>query len=247
MSLNFLIFIFIFLVIIVEPCIAESIGEYNNVPVLSALSPDKESPQATGTTVAWSAVSSDSENDPIEFQFLLDGAVVQDWSSSPVWSWNADQAGAHIVEAKARDGQHDQNGDSSKSADFEIVLPSTNDPLLGISPTISQEKDLSVGNGQVSKTQDAIENSKNTLENSPPIFRSISPADFKIEGGSNVKFTWMVSDSENDPLTYAYSTNMDYKIIESISRSPWTYTVPNYIPGNYQIKILGERWNAWWL
>ncbi|MGV8174452.1 MAG: PKD domain-containing protein [Methanothrix sp.] len=103
----------------------------NDTPVMSELSSDKQSPQVTGTAIAWTASASDSEYDPLEFQFLLDGAVVQDWSSSPVWNWNADQVGSHVIAAKVRDGKHDANGDSFKSAAFEIIVqPSNYAPVL---------------------------------------------------------------------------------------------------------------------
>ncbi|MGV8175007.1 MAG: hypothetical protein ACP5OU_04835, partial [Methanothrix sp.] len=116
----------------------EIVPPANSAPLLSDLSPDRESPQATGTAVAWSAVASDSENDPLEFQFLIDGAVAQDWSANPVWTWNADLVGSHVIDAKVRDGQHDSNGDSSKSASFEIVPPANNAPVLD---TLTSDKE----------------------------------------------------------------------------------------------------------
>ncbi|MDD1740201.1 MAG: hypothetical protein LUQ30_05155, partial [Methanothrix sp.] len=74
----------------------------NQAPILSSLLPDIESPQQTGTTVAWTASAEDAESDPLEFQFSIDGNVAQDWSASPTWLWNADQAGMHTIEVKAR-------------------------------------------------------------------------------------------------------------------------------------------------
>ena len=80
----------------------------NTAPVMSSLTADKESPQVTGTAVALTAVASDAENDPLQFQFSMDGQVMQDWSESPVWSWTAaaEQVGPHAIEAKVRDGKH---------------------------------------------------------------------------------------------------------------------------------------------
>ena len=100
----------------------------NNAPVMSSLTADKESPQVTGTAVIWTAVASDAENDPLQFQFSMDGQVMQDWSDSPVWSWTAaaEQVGQHAIEAKVRDGKHNAEGDSASSANFEIVLPPNN-------------------------------------------------------------------------------------------------------------------------
>ena len=54
---------------------------------MSSLTADKESPQVTGSAVAFTAAASDPENDPLQYLFLLDGQVVQDWSDSLSWSW----------------------------------------------------------------------------------------------------------------------------------------------------------------
>ncbi|MDD1751331.1 MAG: hypothetical protein LUO89_15820, partial [Methanothrix sp.] len=104
----------------------------NNAPVMSSLTADKESPQVTGTAITWTAVASDPESDPLQFQFSLDGQAVSDWSDSPVWIWtaSAEQVGQHVIEARVRDGKHNAEGDSSKSANFEIVLPPNNAPAL---------------------------------------------------------------------------------------------------------------------
>ncbi|MFA6371729.1 MAG: hypothetical protein WCW68_03810, partial [Methanothrix sp.] len=93
----------------------------DNAPVMSSLNADKESPQVTGTAVTWTAAASDAETDPLQFQFSLDGQVMQDWSDSPVWSWTAtkEQVGQHVIAAKVRDGKHNAEGDSSSSANFE--------------------------------------------------------------------------------------------------------------------------------
>ncbi|MDD2756868.1 MAG: SdrD B-like domain-containing protein, partial [Methanothrix sp.] len=104
----------------------------NNVPVLSSLLADKESPQVTGSAITWTASASDTENDPLQYQFALDGQVAADWSDSPVWIWTAsiEQIGAHVVTAIVRDGKHNPKGDATASANFEIVLPPNNAPVL---------------------------------------------------------------------------------------------------------------------
>ena len=50
---------------------------------MSSLTADKESPQVTGTAVVWTAVASDAENDPLQYQFSMDGQLLQDWSRQP--------------------------------------------------------------------------------------------------------------------------------------------------------------------
>ncbi|MCX6679658.1 MAG: hypothetical protein NTX42_04740 [Methanothrix sp.] len=104
----------------------------NQKPAIINFSPDKQSPQETGSTITWTVESMDAENDPLQFLFSLDGQVLQDWSNSPVWSWTAtkEQVGGHVIEARVRDGKHNPDGDSTSSANFEIVLPPNNAPAL---------------------------------------------------------------------------------------------------------------------
>ena len=101
----------------------------NQAPALSQLSPDRQSPQMTGTVVTWSASASDAEGDPVQFQFSIDGNAVQDWSDSPTWSWTPDQAGVYTIAVSARDAEHPQ-GTEPLSASFEIVLPPNQPPAL---------------------------------------------------------------------------------------------------------------------
>ena len=76
----------------------------------------------------------------------MDGQVVQDWSYSPIWSWTAakDQVGQHVIEAKVRDGKHNQDGDSSSSANFEIFFAPNNAPVMS-SLTADKESPQMVG------------------------------------------------------------------------------------------------------
>ncbi|HNX08500.1 MAG TPA: SdrD B-like domain-containing protein [Methanothrix sp.] len=99
---------------------------------MSDLVSDKTSPQMTDSTIVWTAAATDAESDPLQYQFALDGTVAQDWSDSATWSWTAtsEQVGSHVIEVKVRDGKHSLQGDSSKSAPFEIVLPPNNAPAL---------------------------------------------------------------------------------------------------------------------
>ena len=118
----------------------------NTAPVMISLTADKESPQVIGTAVALTAVASDAENDPLQYQFSMDGQVVQDWSDSPVWSWtaSAEQVGPHAIEAKVRDGKHNAEGDSASGANFEIVLPPNTAPAM-ISLTADKESPQVIG------------------------------------------------------------------------------------------------------
>ncbi len=91
----------------------------NQKPIIIAFGPDKLSPQVTGSTITWTVEFVDSDNDPLQFQFTLDGQVMQDWSDSPVWSWttSTEMIGSHSIEVKVKDNKHNQEGDSSKAID----------------------------------------------------------------------------------------------------------------------------------
>jgi len=104
----------------------------NQKPAIINFGPDKLSPQEIGSTITWTVEFMDADDDPLQFQFALDGQIVQDWSDSPVWIWTAsiEQVGKHVVTANVRDGKHNPEGDSSANANFEIVLPPNNAPVM---------------------------------------------------------------------------------------------------------------------
>jgi protocatechuate 3,4-dioxygenase beta subunit len=169
----------------------------NNAPALSSLTADKESPQVTGTAVIWTAVASDAENDPLQFLFSLDGQVVQDWSDSAVWSWTAtkEQVGQHVIEARVRDGKHNAEGDSTSSANFEIVLPPNNPPVL---------TDLA---------SDLV---------SPQL------------SGTIVTWTAQANDPESDPISYRFLVN-GTPATDWQPENLWTWTA--MLPGTSQISV----------
>ncbi|MCX6672245.1 MAG: hypothetical protein NTY37_00485, partial [Methanothrix sp.] len=87
----------------------------NEPPKLTALLPDKESPQSAGTAVEWTATANDANKDLILYRFWLQGPstgytwkIVQDWSIKNHWTWtNAPtDAGSYRVFVYARDGKH---------------------------------------------------------------------------------------------------------------------------------------------
>ncbi|OYV11436.1 MAG: Cna B domain-containing protein, partial [Methanosaeta sp. ASM2] len=97
----------------------------NQPPTLSSLLPDKESPQQTGSTVAWTASAEDLEGDPISYRFLLNGTPVSDWQTEGQWIWTAGEPGTSTVTVQAKDSQHDgpQGESGNLSRDFTITSP----------------------------------------------------------------------------------------------------------------------------
>ena len=97
----------------------------NLPPEIITLNPDLTSPQEVGAVVIWKANAIDPENDPIYYEFLLNGPgtrgtwkVVQDWSTNNIWTWNVkdDDVGSSDVSVLIRDAKH---ADASNMDDFK--------------------------------------------------------------------------------------------------------------------------------
>jgi len=87
----------------------------NEPPRLTALLPDKKSPQSAGTPIKWTATANDVNKDPMLYQFWLNGPatrgtwkVVSDWSMKNQWTWNnaPTDAGSYRIYVYVRDGKH---------------------------------------------------------------------------------------------------------------------------------------------
>ncbi len=59
----------------------------NNPPEVVDLAADLASPQIAGAAVTFTAAASDPENDPLQYQFLLDGVAQTEFAESPSWTW----------------------------------------------------------------------------------------------------------------------------------------------------------------
>src|SRR5207247_4833057 len=82
-----------------------------------SLSPNPASPQASGTTVAWTASASGCGSPEYIF-YLFDGAwsVAQSWSTNPTINWSTTSlaAGRYYIEVDVRNGS---SGTSQTSSD----------------------------------------------------------------------------------------------------------------------------------
>ena len=99
----------------------------NQPPTLGSLAADQASPQVAGAAVTFTATASDPENDPLQFMFLLNGQPRTDFSANPSWTWTTSAAdiGSHSIEVRARDNQHNPDGDSSQAINFAMRLRPT--------------------------------------------------------------------------------------------------------------------------
>ena len=190
----------------------------NQPPVVTALSPNRPSPQTAGSTIAWTAAASDPDGDPILYKFWLKGpstgnvwTVVQDWSASPTWTWSTApaDAGLYDVYVYVRDGKHE---------------PAT-------------RYDSARGYGGYRLTSPV-------LINQPPVVTALSPNRPSPQtAGSTIAWTASASDPEGDPLLYRFwlkgpSTGGAWKIVQDWSASPtWTWSTAPADAGEYSVYV----------
>ncbi|HNX08576.1 MAG TPA: hypothetical protein PKL29_00550, partial [Methanothrix sp.] len=97
----------------------------NQPPVLTELKPDRQSPQAVGGKIIWTAIANDADGDPIYFKFMKNDRDVTDWSSSNYWVWDttAEETGSYRIRVLAKDGKHasDDSSDSSIDSTFDLT------------------------------------------------------------------------------------------------------------------------------
>lgn len=100
--------------------IAYKISE-NERPYFVSLSPDMESPQPAGSKIVWTAKAKDTEDDNLEYRFILKNAdtgstlTTGGWKNRNTWNWRTieSDSGDYVVEAWVRDGHHSTENDDS--------------------------------------------------------------------------------------------------------------------------------------
>ncbi|HQE97588.1 MAG TPA: hypothetical protein PKY20_05245, partial [Methanothrix sp.] len=116
----------------------------NQPPKVTALTPDKKSPQSAGTALTWTAKATDANKDPILYRFWLKGPatgdawkVVQDWSPSSQWTWTSSgyDGGDYAVYVYVRDGRHkpETSFDSAIGANYKLA-PNAPPQLVALIP-----------------------------------------------------------------------------------------------------------------
>ena len=116
----------------------------NQPPKLTALTPDKKSPQSAGTAVKWTVKATDANKDPMLYRFWLKGPstgnawkVVQEWSTNNQWTWTSTgyDDGAYTVYAYVRDGKHNPvtSYDSALGAAY-LLTPNQPPKLAALMP-----------------------------------------------------------------------------------------------------------------
>ncbi|MDI9417104.1 MAG: PKD domain-containing protein [Euryarchaeota archaeon] len=190
----------------------------NNPPELEDLTADRPSPQVAGAAVTFTAAASDPENDPLQYMFLLDGQPCTEFSSIPSWTWTTTEQdiGTHIIEARARDNNHNPEGDISMTIEFVFEAV----PMTYI-------------NTRVEYGNFTLEN----MTNRPPEVNELA-ANFASpqDAGTVINWTAQGMDPENDSLLYRFF--LDGKpVTDWDPQNKWTWDTINSDPGNHQIEV----------
>jgi hypothetical protein len=97
------------------------------IPTIQTSQPADGAKAYAGTAVTLQVSAQDQEGDPIQCQFLINGAPLADWSSamSQTWTPSTNQLGVHTITVKVRD---DYGGSNSKDVEVLVVRPPINHP-----------------------------------------------------------------------------------------------------------------------
>lgn len=105
---------------------------FNLPPIMNSLTPDRPSPQPAGTTINWTAIATDPENDQVLYKFLLKGPSSNDqpvqetdWIADNKWPWITlpTDTGTFQVEVRVRDGKHagPESFDDKKMVEYTLT------------------------------------------------------------------------------------------------------------------------------
>ncbi len=160
----------------------------NNPPQVVGLAADQSSPQIAGAAVTFTASASDPENDQLQFQFLVDGQPRTDFASSPSWTWttSGQDIGTHTIEVRARDNNHDPQGDSSQSTQFAIeAVPNDPPELVDLASDLPSPQ---IAGAAVTFTAAASDS-----ENDPLQFMFLLDGAAQTQFAQNPSWTWTTS------------------------------------------------------
>ncbi|HNX39134.1 MAG TPA: SdrD B-like domain-containing protein, partial [Methanothrix sp.] len=204
----------------------------NDPPALQGLVPDKQSPQIAGETIAWTAAAADAESDPLAYQFLLDGQIMQDWSESSVWAWTTteQQVGQHTVSVKVRDGKHNPEGDGSLDAAFEIAAraqPAAEEQKPAEEETTTApvaEATAAVTTAAEEAVAPEAKAEEPAKPNEPPTLTGLT-ADMESPQflGASVGWTAQAQDAEGDTLSYRFLVN-GTPVADWQAEATWSWT-----------------------
>jgi len=90
------------------------------IPTITGVTPADAGKVYEQSPMAFNATASDQEQDAVEYRFILDGAVLNDWSSQSSGSWTPGEVdgGVHTLESHVRDGY---GGEAVQSVEVYVL------------------------------------------------------------------------------------------------------------------------------
>jgi len=142
-----------------------------NSPILQKpkLSPDKPSPQSSGSIIDWNATGLGSYSETIYYRFLLSGPstgntwkVTQDWDTGNTWSWSTSSldVGDNEIKVQVSGGYPVHSDDAEEIAGYTIISPlptedssipsSSSPPLAQVQPNTQKGQEIGYDSAKTS-------------------------------------------------------------------------------------------------
>jgi len=190
----------------------------NQPPVVTALTPNRRSPQIAGTRVTWTASASDPDGDQILYRYWMKGPstgniwkVMKDWTTSNTWTWSTStgDAGEYDFCVYVRDGKH------QTASRYDSCTGYKGYQLIVIRQT-----------------------------NQPPTVTALSPSRSSPQtAGTTVVWTASATDPDRDTLYYKFwlrgpSTGNSWTVVRDWSTSKsWTWSSGTGDAGSYDVYV----------
>ncbi len=195
----------------------------NSLPVISDLKADPSGPYVTGDVINWSCTARDVEGDTMQYKFLVNGKLAQDWSPSPIWSWDTARqpAAEYKITAQVRDGKHASQ--SSYDSSKEVTV------------TLSRAGPVSDSGSGVGSGSDSI---KASASNKAPELTGLK-SDKSSPQAQGETIVWMAQadDEDGDNILYKFQVNGRDKTRWS-EFSSWNWSTKGLAIGDYRIRVL---------
>ncbi len=113
----------------------------NSPPKINSITPADNSTFLAGAKISIVVNASDSDSDPLQYQFSIGGAVKQVWSSSKTYLWqtSASDTGSVNLTCQVRDNK---GGNASKTITYRIINPSISQILQKVAANYALIQDF---------------------------------------------------------------------------------------------------------
>lgn len=113
----------------------------NYAPVIKSITPIDDSTFLAGAKIGIKINASDLENDPLEYQFSIGGAIKQPWFSSSTYSWQTSEADTGSVEI-ACEVKDSKGARAAKTIVYRIINPTVEQILQKVADNYAKIYDF---------------------------------------------------------------------------------------------------------